>query len=218
MQINLRLVESCIVLGELNCYWALWNESLLPNFRALCCPIDFHVFIDFYCFCYKYFISSWDQTGILQYKWIPKLVRVLSVPITNISTLLLLFQEAVWSALRSFLTNQISELPQHGLQLTNSCFLNSWQSCFSLRNFSSSSRTTALLLFSRALNALLASSCRQFTCCCSLAFCCWQDSNSDLTSTTREDSCSCKANIWKTVLNEWTIYCHTCITRSHSNQ
>jgi len=103
VQIGLQFVKPCIVLGELHCYWALWNESLLPTLCVLYAAqkvrilskIDLHVFIDFYCFCYKYFISSWDQIGILQYKWIPTLVRILSVPITNISTLLLLFHETV---------------------------------------------------------------------------------------------------------------------------
>jgi len=86
VHITLWLVKPCIVLGELKCYWAVWDGSFLPTFHVLYAAqrvcilsnIDLHVFIDFYCFCYKYFISSWDQIGILQYKRIPTLVRILN--------------------------------------------------------------------------------------------------------------------------------------------
>jgi hypothetical protein len=63
-----------------------FNHFMLPESLCTLLEINFHPFYafwDYFVFHYFYFRSSWNQIGILYWKWILTFVKVLLVPITD---------------------------------------------------------------------------------------------------------------------------------------
>jgi hypothetical protein len=77
------------LIQALPCFRVLWNDTLLQSFNVLhvskmyfmknkrSCCMRLEVILYFH---YWYFVSSWNQRGVLHSKWIPMFVTVLPVP------------------------------------------------------------------------------------------------------------------------------------------
>jgi hypothetical protein len=98
VQISLKL-SLCLVVSEVDCFYALLNETFLPQLKGFYaskkCPcfikkkLSYFLFFEVISyFCDSSLISSWNQTGVLYWKLILEFVMIESKLITYIKTAL----------------------------------------------------------------------------------------------------------------------------------